>query len=86
MVAGTGPAGARRARTNDQLGDISLLARKVTEVINTPRSTDSSRTRNGSVEAFAKRVMATYPLVEEVPEVIYLDAPAREGWDTMAEF
>ncbi len=28
----------------------------------------------------------TKPLVAEVPEIIYLDVPDREGWDKMAEF
>lgn len=28
----------------------------------------------------------TKPLVAEVPDIIYLDVPDREGWDKMAEF
>ena len=28
----------------------------------------------------------TRPLVAEVPDIIYLDLPEREGWDKMAEF
>ncbi len=29
---------------------------------------------------------ATKPLVAEVPDIIYLDVPDRDGWDKMAEF
>ncbi len=28
----------------------------------------------------------TRPLVAERPEIIYLDVPDQDGWDTMAEF
>lgn len=28
----------------------------------------------------------TKPFVAEVPDIIYLDVPDREGWDKMAEF
>jgi quinol monooxygenase YgiN len=28
----------------------------------------------------------TKPLVAEVPDIIYLDVPDRDGWDKMAEF
>lgn len=28
----------------------------------------------------------TRPLVAEVPDIIYIDAPDRDGWDKMAEF
>ena len=28
----------------------------------------------------------TKPFVAEVPDIIYVDVPDREGWDKMAEF
>ena len=29
---------------------------------------------------------ATRPLVAEVPDILYVDAPDQDGWDKMAEF